>query len=67
MGMPTPFYTLQVISVHLLLGLADNHISFTLQMRRLDFKRLPNLVTVTQRLLGDMGTQTRDCRPPQPS
>ena len=34
---------------------------------RLDFKRLPNWVTVTQRLLGDVAMQTGDRRGPHPS
>ena len=33
----------------------------------LDFKRSPNLVTVTQGLLGDVATQTGDCRGSRPS
>lgn len=36
-------------------------------MKKLDFKRLTDLVTMTQLLLGGVGTHTRDCRPLKPS
>lgn len=49
--------------MHLRLGLADTHVSFTLHTGLQE----SNLVTVTQRLLGDVAAQTGDCRGPHPS
>lgn len=50
-----------------LLSLAELVIGFTLQMKKLDFKTLTDLVTMIQLLLSGVGTQTQDCRPPKPS
>lgn len=50
-----------------LLSLAQLAIGLILQMRKLDFKRLTNLVTMTQLLHGGVGTPTWDYWPPKPS